>query len=72
MTTRTNGAHVPQEDLLRRILGEFAEMPGLHLTAAEAARLWHLEEPACETLLSALVEQRSLTRTRRGAFVRAS
>jgi len=58
------------EDVLRRIQGEFLEMPGLRLTSAQARRLWGLEESLCSALLGALVDARFLFRTRDGAFVR--
>jgi hypothetical protein len=45
-------------------------MPGLRLTVAQAARLWHLDLAACEAVLTALVDDRSLVRTKEGAFVR--
>ena len=31
------------EDVLRRVQGEFLEMPGLRLTEAQARRLWNLD-----------------------------
>jgi hypothetical protein len=57
--------------LLRRIRGEFLEMPGLRLTERQARRLWGLDTTHCEALLAALVESGFLARTRDGAFVRA-
>ncbi len=48
------------EDLMSRIKGEYVEMPGLWLTADQAARLWALDRSRCEELLFALVEQRFL------------
>ena len=47
---------VAREALLRRIRGEFLEMPGLQLTSRQAQRLWGLDEGACTQLLSALLE----------------
>ena len=58
------------EDVLRRIQGEFVEMPGLRLTPAQARKLWGLEGDVCDALLSTLVDARFLCRTRDGAFVR--
>jgi hypothetical protein len=57
------------KDWSRRIAHEFAECPGLRLTSAQAARLWGLEESRAESLLSALVEARVLSRTGAGRFV---
>jgi len=58
------------DDVLQRIQGEFVEMPGLRLTAAQAQRLWGLERDLCSSLLSSLVDARFLEQTRDGAFVR--
>ena len=58
------------EDALRRVKGEFLEMPGLRLTEAQASRLWGLDAAACSALLGALVDAKFLFRTRDGAFMR--
>ena len=58
------------DDVLQRIQGEFVEMPGLRLTAAQAQRLWGLDRSVCEELLSALVNANFLSQTRDGSFVR--
>jgi hypothetical protein len=58
------------ETLLRRVRNEFLEMPGLHLTAAQARRLWQIRDGECEALLQVLVNSGFLTRTRTGAFVK--
>src|SRR5262249_21318793 len=58
------------ENVLRRIQGEFLEMPGLRLTEAQARRLWGLEAAFCKALLGALVDAKFLFRTRDGAFMR--
>ncbi len=60
-----------EDEKLCRIRGEYLEMPGLRLTAAQAQRLWNLDRPTCEKLLGTLVKSRFLNRTRDGAFVRA-
>ena len=59
------------DDVLRRIKGEFLEMPGLRLTLAQAQRLWGLDRFACDSLLGALVDAKFLRKTRDGAFVRS-
>jgi len=61
----------PLDDVLRRVQGEFNEMPGLRVTLAQAQRLWGLDRVACDTLLGALVDAKFLFRTRDGAFVRS-
>ena len=58
-------------EVLRRVQGEYIEMPGLRLTIAQAQRLWGLDRSVCDSLLGALVEAKFLFRTRDGAFVRA-
>jgi hypothetical protein len=51
------------EQMLRRIKGEFLEMPGLRLTCRQAQRLWNLDAIVCESLLAALVDVRFLVET---------
>jgi hypothetical protein len=46
-------------------------MPGLQLTVAQAARLWHFDSALCTAVLSRLVEQRFLVETRNRSFARA-
>jgi hypothetical protein len=58
------------QEVVRRVRGEFLEMPGLRLTRQQARRLWRLDETACDAVLGALVDARFLARTRDGAFVR--
>ena len=38
-------------DALRRVKGEYLEMPGLRLTPAQAQRLWGLDRESCQALL---------------------
>jgi hypothetical protein len=59
------------DDDLRRVRGEYIEMPGLRLTTAQAQRLWGLDRASCDALLRALVDSKFLFRTRDGAFVRS-
>ena len=58
------------DEVLQRIQGEFVEMPGLSLTAAQARRLWGLDSDLCAGLLGSLVDVRFLVQTRDDAFVR--
>ena len=60
----------PTDEMLRRVQGEFLEMPGLRLTGPQARRLWGLDATACDSLLGALVDAKFLFRTRDGAFMR--
>ena len=64
-------ARQPPDDVMRRVQGEYLEMPGLRLTMAQAQRLWGLDRSACDSLLGALVDAKFLFRTRDGAFVRS-
>ena len=57
-------------DALRvRAEAEYREMPGLKLTAAQAARLWHLGPSQSAQLLDSLVDDGLLYRTRDGAYL---
>ena len=67
MTPEQTGS---REEVLRRVQGEFLEMPGLRLTQPQARRLWGLDAAMCDALLSALVDANFLFRTRDGAFMR--
>jgi hypothetical protein len=58
------------DDVLRRIQGEFTEMPGLRLTPAQAQRLWGLDRTVCDELLEALVKAKFLSQTRDGSFMK--
>jgi hypothetical protein len=60
----------PIDEVLRRVQGEFLEMPGLRLTEPQARRLWGLDAVSCSALLDALVDAKFLFRTRDGAFMR--
>ena len=57
-------------EMVRRVRGEFLEMPGLRLTRAQAQRLWRLDERACAEVLNVLVDARFLAKTADGAFRR--
>ena len=60
----------PTDEELRRVQGEFLEMPGLRLTGAQARRLWGLDAAECDALLGVLVDAKFLFKTRDGAFMR--
>lgn len=59
-----------RDQTLSRIRGEYAEMPGLKLTVAQAQRLWGLDRDSCYRWLTGLADSGFLARTRDGAFVR--
>ena len=48
-------------DLQVRIRAEFRELPGMKLTLAQAARLFHAEPTRCEQALGGLVAEGELT-----------
>lgn len=55
--------------LLRRIVTDYREMPGLSVTVDQAVRLWGIDADRCHALLQALVARRILRRTTRGHYV---
>ena len=57
---------------LQIIRGEFAEVPGLHLTRKQFQRLWGLDGKTCDTVLDVLVGTNFLRHTADDAYVRAS
>lgn len=58
------------DHVLRRIRGEYLEMPGLRLTRAQAQRLWGLDEHTCTHLLESLTRDRFLVRRHDGSYGR--
>jgi DNA-binding IclR family transcriptional regulator len=62
----------PLDDLLRRVRGEYLEMPGLRLTSDQASRLWGLDPTTCQRLLHTLLDARFLTCTPDGRYSRAA
>ena len=59
-------------ELLRRIEGEYREMPGMCVTAPQAQRLWGLDTTTCAFVLMTLVERRVLRRTPSGTYVKST
>ena len=59
------------QKLVQRVQSEFLEMPGLQLTPAQAARLWHLDSALCQQIIDCLVGTAFLRWTPSGAIVRA-
>ncbi|HXW08319.1 MAG TPA: hypothetical protein VD833_24015 [Vicinamibacterales bacterium] len=57
------------DNVRRRIEAEYREMPGLKLTAAQAARLWHLGVTESARLLDSMVRLGLLYRARDGAYL---
>jgi hypothetical protein len=79
MTTMNDNDNPPQEpvesapaldDVLRRVEGEYQEMPGMCVTRKQAQRLWGLDSTTCELVLTTLLERGVVRRTSRGMFVK--
>ena len=60
------------DDLVRRVRGEFLEMPGLTLTFAQAERLWGLERDLCRQVINVLIGAEFLRCTPAGMIARAN
>jgi hypothetical protein len=60
-----------KDTVIQRIRSEFLEMPGLRLTPAQAARLWGMDEPSCQQVISILVRSAFLRWTSSGMVVRS-
>ena len=76
MVAGTAPAPAEASDLLGaldgRVRGEFLEMPGLRLTAPQAARLWALDHATSMHLLESLTATGFLSRTGDGRYLRRS
>ena len=49
--------HWVREELVRRIRGEFEEMPGLSLTSVQASRLFGMSPDVCADILARLIDE---------------
>ena len=56
------------EALMRRVRGEFREMPGMRLTIEQAMRLWDVDRQTCQSLLSSLVDEHFLEHDEHGRY----
>ena len=57
-------------ELTRRVQAEYAEMPGLSVTLAQARRLLAADEPTCAEVFKWLIKRGVLRRTPQGRYVR--
>jgi hypothetical protein len=57
-------------EILSQIQMEYAEMPDLKLTGAQARRLWNLSHESCDAALASLVRSGFLYQARDGSFLR--
>jgi hypothetical protein len=63
---------VGTDPILLRIRAEFLEMPGLHLTRAQAQRLWGLDAETCLKFLELLTSESFLDQRPNGTYARRS
>src|SRR5215467_7960986 len=63
--------HARREALVRRIVAEFDDMPGLALTVSQASRFLGVDHMACARILEALQTNGTLRRTAQNLYVRA-
>ena len=76
--TATGGTHEPctvmlfktagEDFLLRRVRGEYREMPGMRLTIEQAMRLWNLDRKTCAAVFNSLVASHFLEMDGFGRF----
>jgi hypothetical protein len=67
----TPGSTAPPS-IVQQVRAEYLEMPGLRLTARQAARMWGLDVAETERVLGQLVEGGLLTRDAAGCYGRRS
>ena len=63
--------HARREALVRRIVAEFDDMPGLALTARQASRFLGVDHMACARILEVLRSNGTLRCTPQHLYVRA-
>ena len=63
--------HPVNDAVWLRVLRDFDEMPTLCLTAAQAMRLWDLDQPTYEAAFGTLVEARLIEKDAQGLYRRA-
>ena len=61
----------PEEALMRRVRGEYREMPGMRLTVEQAMRLWMVDRRTCARVLDSLVEAHFLEHDGNGRYAMA-
>jgi hypothetical protein len=62
----------PFDDLVERIRAEFIEQPGLRLTEEQGCRLWQLDRPTLQHVLSRLTDASFLSLSPDGRYTRRS
>ena len=71
MNQSHSGPRETFDAVVARARGEFVEMPGLKLTAAQARRLWALDSELCTAVLRELLHSGFLRCVAGASFVRA-
>lgn len=61
----------PDAQLLRRVRGEYHEMPGMRLTVEQAMRLWMVDRKTCAHVLESLVASHFLRQDASGRYAMA-
>jgi len=79
--TATGGTHEPctvtlfksasEDALLRRVRGEYREMPGMRLTIEQAMRLWNIDRRTCAAVFNSLIASHFLEMDGFGRFRKA-
>ena len=72
MVDRTDIEAKTIHELTRRVQAEYAEMPGLSVTLAQAQRLLATDEPTCAEVFELLINRGVLRRTPQGRYVRGA
>jgi hypothetical protein len=62
---------IREDALIRRVRGEYREMPGMRLTVDQAMRLWDLDRQACEQVFRSLVASHYLEMDAKGRYRKA-
>jgi hypothetical protein len=60
-----------EDALVRRVRGEYREMPGMRLTLDQAMRLWMLDRDTCSSVLDSLVAAQFLQQDGNGRYAKA-
>ena len=71
ITSHANRSEVTRQ-LARLVWAEYAEMPGLSVTLAQAQRLWGVDEQTCRGAFDALIARGILRRTTKGRYIRVA
>ena len=68
--TRIEAEEDTIRELTRRVRAEYAEMPGLSVTLAQAQRLLAIDQPTCTAIFKALIKRGEIRQTAQGRYIR--